>query len=48
MTVGGYKDEQGKPWVLPVVRETEVNYLLKLTWKQFCKGGPGLKPSNHT
>merc|ERR1712032_62018 len=24
LTVGGYKDEQGKPWVLPVVRETEV------------------------
>jgi len=24
LMVGGYKNEQGKPWVLPVVRETEV------------------------
>jgi len=24
LTVGGYKDDNGKPWVLPVVRETEV------------------------
>lgn len=23
LTVGGYKDENGRPWVLPVVRETE-------------------------
>jgi len=24
LTVGGYKDDEGKPWVLPVVRETEI------------------------
>jgi len=24
LTVGGYKDDNGKPWVLPVVRETEL------------------------
>ena len=48
LTVGGYKDEQGKPWVLPVVRETEVVDIFFNLRTFFCQDGSYIGPCNHS